>query len=159
MATTSALAERIAQDPFFRNFRNASIGFDRLFENMIGSSSQEGYPPYNILHVGNDYRIEVALAGFKKPDLKLTCDGGYLILESVQNPPQSDNCRIESQGKLALSTPVDYVHRGISKRYFCLKFRLSDQVELESAKMEDGILTIKLREVKKEMTSNRIEIQ
>ena len=43
------------------------VGFDRLAD-LLDSASTEaasGYPPYNIERTGeNDYRIEIAVAGF-----------------------------------------------------------------------------------------------
>lgn len=165
MAMTSNLARRLSDDPVFRNFRNLSVGFDRLFENMLAAHEPQGYPPYNVIQTSpGRYQIEVALAGFKKTDVAVTFDDGMLTIckaEKADPNVERDNNRFESSqdGKCCDATPVEYIHRGISKRNFCLKFRLAEQVELEGAKMEDGILTINLFEKVEKTAPKFIEIR
>ena len=52
----------------FAPFRRSTVGFDRLFdmlENSNGGQAQENYPPFDLIKLGdNDYRIELAVAGF-----------------------------------------------------------------------------------------------
>ena len=57
--------------PIFRS----AIGFDRM-ANMVdsmmaGGDTQSNWPPYNIeKHGDDDYRISMAVAGFKEEDLQ-----------------------------------------------------------------------------------------
>jgi molecular chaperone IbpA len=152
MAMTNNLSRRLTDDPAFRNFRNFSVGFDRLFENMLQTPEPVGYPPYNILQTSpGRFLIEVALAGFKKTDVVVAFSDGILtISKSEKSKPniEKDDRRFHSSndGKCCDLTSVEYIHRGISKRDFVLTFQLAKQVELEEAKMEDGILMIKLWE-------------
>ena len=49
-----------------------SIGLDTYFENIFNVTNQVNYPPYNIVHVNNvESRLEIALAGFKKKEIKV----------------------------------------------------------------------------------------
>ena len=49
-----------------------SIGLDTYFENIFNVGQQQSYPPYNIVHVNNvESRLEIALAGFKKKEIKV----------------------------------------------------------------------------------------
>ena len=48
------------------------VGFDRLADLLDAAAheSATGYPPYNIERTGdNEYRIEIAVAGFKPDEL------------------------------------------------------------------------------------------
>ena len=59
-------------DPFWRT----SIGFDRLFDLMDESlrfEPEDHYPPCNIVRTGeNNYRISLAVAGFKPEQVNVT---------------------------------------------------------------------------------------
>ena len=60
----------------FSPLYRSTVGFDRLFdmlENSNAGQSQENYPPFDLIKVGdNDYRIELAVAGFKPDEIDIT---------------------------------------------------------------------------------------
>ena len=56
--------------------RSLFLGFENLFEDLerIHSSARSGdnYPPHNVIKTGpSSYSIELAVAGFKKEDLRI----------------------------------------------------------------------------------------
>ncbi len=116
------------------------VGFDRLADMMDSASKQEtvaGYPPYNIEQLGeNEYRIELAVAGFSEDDLDV----------SVQ-----ENVLSVTGGRDAHAEPGDernYLHRGIAERSFERRFHLADHVQVRDAELKHGLLSIRLeREV------------
>ena len=61
----------------WNSLRPFSVGFDSIFDEfdrMLESSERysSNYPPYNINKLNdNDYKIEVALAGYSKDDIEL----------------------------------------------------------------------------------------
>ena len=61
----------------WNSLRPFSVGFDSIFEEfdrMLESTERHNsnYPPYNIHRTSeNDYKIEVALAGYSKKDIEL----------------------------------------------------------------------------------------
>ena len=61
----------------WNSLRPFSVGFDSIFEEfdrMLESTERynSNYPPYNIRRVNeNDYKIEVALAGYSRDDIEL----------------------------------------------------------------------------------------
>ena len=62
------------------NFHRATIGFDRLFNEMerqfANSPNGSGYPPYNIAQLNEDeFMISLAVAGFGMDNLSITKDG------------------------------------------------------------------------------------
>ena len=62
-----------------------SIGLDTYFENIFNVGQQQSYPPYNIVHVSNvESRLEIALAGFKKKEIKVYTEYGKLVVEELK---------------------------------------------------------------------------
>ena len=116
-------------------FHRATIGFDRLFEQMntqfANSPNGNGYPPYNIAQVNEDeFIISVAVAGFGMEDLDVTKDGDQLKIEGTA--PKGDE-------------EVNYLHKGIGGRNFRREFTLADHVEVEGATLELGMLNVHLK--------------
>ncbi len=134
--------------PLFRH----SVGFDRL-DNMLtrvfdNEKNTPSYPPYNIEKIqDNQYRITMAIAGFKIEDVKIMVHGDLLTVNG-------------EHAKVVPNQEVTYLYKGIANRSFNRKFNLADHVKVISAKMEDGILTIELnREVPDEAKPRTIEIK
>ena len=128
-----------------------SIGFNSLFEDfdrMLDSSEfVSNYPPYNINQVNdNDYKIEVALAGFDKKDIAVEAKDNTLTIRSKKE----DKTNEEVDG---------VVHRGIARRQFVRSFALGDNIKVNDAKLENGLLTVDLeREIPEEEKPRLIEI-
>lgn len=145
----NVLSHRMLDD--FRGFRSFAVGFDNLLkEIMKPTESAKGYPPYNITQVSDGYRIDIALAGFSKEDINIFFDknSGFLSISKRPTANEDDQNITKDQ----------YIHKGISHRYFEINFRLADTVKIEYAKMVDGMLTIKLAEFTKEEKAVRIDI-
>ena len=130
------------------NFHRATIGFDRLFNEMetrFANSASQGYPPYNIAQINEDeYMISLAVAGFGMDNLEITKDGNILKVEGTS--PKGDET-------------VNYLHKGIGGRNFRKEFTLADHVEVQNANLELGMLNIHMvREVPEELQPKRIKI-
>ena len=116
--------------------RPLSIGFDSLFDHLESvlqfDEASKSYPPYNIVKTDDThFVVEIAVAGFTKEDISVLVDGGKLIVAT-----QSDTL---DDRKI--------IHRGIAKRYFKKTFTLADNVEVVSASMADGLLSINVEKV------------
>lgn len=117
--------------PLSRSF----IGFDRMAR-MIDAASKDqsagGYPPYNIEQVDeDDYRIELAVAGFGEEDLTLETHQNVLTITGSKSA-DTDEGRT-------------FVHRGIAGRGFERRFQLADHVVVTGADLKNGLLTVDLR--------------
>ena len=135
----------------WNSLRPFSIGFDSIFDEfdrMLDSSDfVSNYPPYNINQVkDNDYQIEVALAGFDKKDIIVEAKDNTLTIRSIRE----DKTNEEVDG---------VVHRGIAQRQFTRSFALGDNIKVNDAKLENGLLTVDLeREIPEEEKPRLIEI-
>ena len=127
-------------------YRRSTVGFDRLFdllENQARLNSGDNYPPFNIEKRGEDnYRITLAVAGFRPADLDITAQQNLLV---VQGRKRDDI----SEGEM--------LHLGIANRGFERRFELADYVRVEAADLADGLLVIDLvREVPDAMKPKKI---
>jgi len=124
------------------------VGFDRLADLLDAASAETatGYPPYNIERTGeHDYRIEIAVAGFKPQELDIE------VKESVLT--------VKGQ-KAAGDEPRRYLHRGLAERNFERRFQLAEYVVVTDAKLSDGLLQISLRrEIPEALKPRKIEVQ
>ena len=134
----------------FAPFRRSTVGFDRLFdmlENNNMGGNGENYPPFDLIKAGdNQYRIELAVAGFKPGEIDITAQQNVLIVTGRKND--------ETQEKGS-----DYIYRGIANRSFERRFALADHIQVRGADLKDGLLAIELvREIPEAMKPRKIDI-
>ena len=110
-----------------------SIGMDEWFKRFdTAYETHTNYPPYNLVKESSiDFRLEIALAGYKKEDIEVTTEWNKLFV----------------QAKKADDSEYQYLHQGLAKRAFTRTWTLSDDVEVKDVSFENGLLTIKLNRV------------
>ena len=134
----------------FAPFRRSTVGFDRLFDMLENSSPGNGgetYPPFDLIKTGeNDYRIELAVAGFKPHEIDITAQQNVLVVSGKKNEESEDK-------------GSDYIYRGIATRAFERRFALADHIQVKGADMKDGLLSVELvREIPEAMKARKIDI-
>ena len=142
MVTSKALS-------LFDNFNQLTpyaVGFDRVFDNLSryvdNNATSTGYPPYNLRKEGDyNYVIEMALAGFAREDLEIEVADGVLTIRSVKEKSDDD---------------VSNIYRGISYRKFVRKFTIADDIVVNGAKMENGMLSVDLERIVPEEKKPRL---
>ena len=130
----------------FNKMTPYAVGFDRVFDTLNryvdNNVNSTGFPPYNIQKVGdNNYQIEMALAGFSKDDIEVEVAEGTLSIRSDKKEEPDDEFTY---------------HRGISYRKFERKFTLADDLVINGAKLENGMLTIDLERIVPEEKKPRL---
>jgi molecular chaperone IbpA len=121
-------------DKFLNDVEKYSIGMDEWF-NRFGTvhESCNNYPPYNLIKESEtEFRLEVALAGYKKEDIEVFTEWNKLFVEA---------------NKVETSDLEEYLYNGLAKRAFTRTWTLSDDVQLSDIKFEDGLLVLKLNRV------------
>ena len=132
----------------FDNFNQLTpyaVGFDRVFNRLNDYVSHQqtstGFPPYNIQKVtDHTYSIEMALAGFSKDDIEIEVAENTLSVRSDKKD----------------ETDEWTFHRGISYRKFDRKFTLAEDIVVNGAKLENGMLTIDLERIVPEEKKPRL---
>jgi len=121
-------------DPFFTT---RVLGFEPLFDRFqrLSESSERSssYPPYNIKREGNLFEIEIAVAGLSKDDILIELTNGILTI-SYEGPESND-------------TNETLVYRGIAQRAFKQQFTLAEDVIVQGAELENGLLIINLEKI------------
>ena len=116
----------------FDKITKNSIGMDDYLNQFWEGTTTSNYPPYNLININNvESRLEIALAGFKKSEVKVYTEYGKLVVE----------------GKKEEKDESDYAHRGVAQRNFTRSWTLSDETEVRSVTFEDGLLTVDLGKV------------
>jgi HSP20 family molecular chaperone IbpA len=127
------------------------LGFDQIEQllDRVAKASGDGYPPYNIeqLSAGEDrgdvLRITLAVAGFRKDQLDVTVEDNQLTIRGKQEDDKSRT----------------YLHRGIAARQFQRSFVLADGIEVRSADLSNGLLSIDLMRPEPERLLHKVEIK
>ena len=123
-------------------FMGLSIGFDSMFNRMMNfptTQQESGYPPYNIRKLDDyNYVIEIALAGFSELDIEVEVADGVISVRSKE-----DTNTVETE----LEKRREYVHRGIARRSFSKTWTLSDDMIVNGAEFQNGLLNINLEKV------------
>lgn len=114
--------------PFLLGFEEIERVLDRV------AKGSDGYPPYNIERLARDgtnpdrLRITLAVAGFTRDQLDVSIEESQLVIRGRQ---QDDKSR-------------QYLHRGIAARQFQRTFVLVEGMEVLSADLKNGLLSIDL---------------
>jgi HSP20 family molecular chaperone IbpA len=114
--------------PFLLGFDGIERALDKV------SKAAEGYPPYNIERIAassvdpEKLRITLAVAGFQKDEIEVTVEENQLMIRGRQ---QEDKTR-------------EFLHRGIAARQFQRSFLLAEGMQVLSADLAQGLLSIDL---------------
>jgi molecular chaperone IbpA len=133
----------------FSPYRRSTVGFDRLFDFLesAGRAETDNFPPFDIEKLSDDqYRITLAVAGFRREDIDITALQNMLVITGRRAN--------EDRNK-----DGNFLHVGIATRAFERRFELADFVRVTSADLADGLLTIELvREVPEAMKPRKVAI-
>ena len=133
-AGTSSITYSVPETAkYLLEIQRNSIGMDEWFKRFdTAFESHTNYPPYNLIKESSvDFRLEIALAGYKKEDIEVTTEWNKLFVEAKKSGNSDD----------------EYLHKGLAKRAFTRTWTLSDDVEVKDVSFEDGLLTVKLNRV------------
>ena len=112
----------------FERINRNSIGMEDYLNRFFNDVRTENYPPYNIVQVNNvETRLEVALAGFKKKEVKVYTEFGKLVVEG--NKEKKDD-------------KDELIFKGLAQRSFQRTWGITDDTEVQKVEFEDGLLTV-----------------
>ena len=110
------------------SIRRNGFGMDDYLDRFFESNRTENYPPYNIIQVNNvETRLEVALAGFKKKEVKVYTEFGKLVVEGNKEKKDEKD---------------ELIFKGLAQRSFQRTWGITDDTEVQKVEFEDGLLTV-----------------
>ena len=108
--------------------RHNGFGMDDYLDRFFNETRTENYPPYNIIQVNNvETRLEVALAGFKKKEVKVYTEFGKLVVEGNKEQKEDKD---------------QLVFKGLAQRSFQRSWGITDDTEVQKVEFEEGLLTV-----------------
>ena len=116
----------------FDPFKNMTVGFDNIFDQLSTLSDFDipNYPPYNIKKIEKEnYQLEMALAGFSKDEIDVEVKENTLTISARTSDKEEDS----------------FVHQGIARRAFKRRWTLAEHLEVDDAKLKDGILIVEMK--------------
>ena len=125
----------------WNSLRPFSVGFDSIFDEfdrVLESTERHNsnYPPYNIHKINeNEFKIEVALAGYSKEDIELELKDSTLTVRNKQKE------------KIVNENTNGMIHKGISTRQFERAFTISEDIKVKNAGLKNGLLNIDLERI------------
>lgn len=124
---------------------------NELFKHILGYDPFEitrnnSYPPHNVFHAGNQWKIEVACAGFKRDELDVVTNNGELVITGEKEVEKKDE-------------NVQVIWKGIGTRSFRKTFILDPNQKVIGADYQDGILSVIVEKQKDKENVNRIAIK
>lgn len=134
----------------FPTLSDSALGFERLFNNMQKvaevMSANQNFPPHSLVKLEEDsFEIKMAVAGFGKEDIAVEVKED--VLSVVSNGVKKDD------------NVANVIYAGIAFRPFKKMFLLGEHVNVVEAKLEDGILSIRLRrDIPEEKKAKQIEL-
>ena len=126
--------------------------FDRITKNSIGmddylnrfwddTSTTSNYPPYNLIQLNNhESKLEIALAGFKKNEIKVYTEFGKLYVQGKKE--ESENAG-------------EFLHKGLAQRSFERVWTGTDDTKVGAVSFDDGLLVIELNKIVPEHHSRK----
>jgi len=119
------LINKFQKDLWDNSNRMFGDSFDSIFNSL---SKVQSFPFYNVVKYGKgQYGIELGLAGFNKKNVKVEYKDGVLSVSG----------QVDDKEK-------EYIEKGLAFRKFYKQFQLRNDVVVDDATMEDGVLTVKL---------------
>ena len=118
----------------FEKINRNSIGMDDYLNRFWDSvETSSNYPPYNLVQVNNgESRLEIALAGFKKKEVKVYTEFGKLYVEGKKEEPTDDG---------------EFIHKGLAQRSFSRVWTIADETEVRDVRFTDGLLLVQLGKI------------
>ena len=122
--TALDLINKMQKDMWSQTDRLFGDTFDSMFDSW---SKVQSFPFYNVVKYGKGkYGLELGLAGFNKKNVSVEYKDGVLTVSG----------QVEDKEK-------EYVEKGLAFRKFFKQFSLRNDVVVDEAEMQDGVLTVK----------------
>ena len=117
----------------FDKITRNSIGMDDYLNRFWEDTTTSNYPPYNLIQLNNhESKLEIALAGFKKNEIKVYTEFGKLYVQGKKEESENDG---------------EFLHKGLAQRSFERGWTVTDDTKVGSVSFDDGLLVVELKKI------------
>lgn len=117
---------------------------EKFLKDPYAKEQAPKYPLTNIGYCGTTLVFELALAGFKKENIKVSYVGNVVTVKAVyesvkEQAPESEDTKCDCN-----SNEIKYIQKNISKKDVCRKFYLANEYLGSNIKWKyvNGLLTV-----------------
>lgn len=123
---------------------------DDLYKSFFVNDRQESkckHVPANLIESENEFKIELAVPGFSKEDVKISFKDDVLVVKSEKEIQNAEG--------------INYLRKEFVASGFEKKFILTEEIDSEniSAVFNNGVLEIALPKKEKEVEKSAVEIE
>ncbi|GAB7196430.1 Hsp20 family protein [Dickeya oryzae] len=110
---------------------------DRLFSQLTGDTPLSATPSYDIRRLDDThYGITVSVPGWREEELEINTQGGQLTISGKHSEDVPETSQHQE----------GWLYRGINRTDFSISYSLPEHVKVEGAHLENGLLTVHLRQ-------------
>lgn len=127
---------------------NRRYYLDSIFDNFINENDQFSIMKCDVYEEKGEYHIEADIPGFKKDEISVECEDGYVIINAIKNSEEKED------------SDKNYIKRERFYGKVTRKFYVGDvDSDMVKAKFKDGILEIVVPKQEKLPNKKNIEIK
>lgn len=122
-----------------------------FLNNFFHPEYEYSFPKYDsYVEEDGTLKIDVALAGYSKDDLEVYYENHRLLIRTAADYINTSESAIAAR---------KYITNNLAKRKFKLMFNILRPYEIESCKLENGLLSIEMRLQEKVLENSRVKIK
>ena len=130
--------------PFFDDIGRLLFLHKKMMRPFESLTEDVNFPKYNTVETDTGIDIEIALAGYKKDDIKieLSPDGVLTISANVEKTSDYSDRK--------------YISHGIAERNFSISYGVGTNHKIGDITFENGLLVIPIKEMKPKPPENKL---
>lgn len=123
---------------------------DKLFSRLTGDVPLSDTPSYNLVQRDEShYQLTLSVPGYREDEIDISVRNNQLTISGRHEEKQEEDPQAQEK----------WLHRGFSRSNFTLSFNLHNRINVQSAELNQGLLTLQLEyEVPEEEKPQRIAI-
>jgi len=98
----------------------------------LDAITNKSYPPHNILKTKEGYCLELAVAGFKKEEIKVYTEEDTLYVEGLREDIHDE---------------TEYIYRGLAFRRFSRVWKMPNNLEVDKVTHSDGLVSVNFKKI------------
>lgn len=137
----------IKNNPKFPSLFSDLMNYDKFFGNDFLKGFENTLPAANVIEGSKSYKIELAVPGFKKEDIKVNVENEVLTI--------SAETKTESEDKNEKYTRKEFSYNSFSRSFQLPKTANAEKVD---AKYENGLLKLEVAKKEEAIKQGKKEI-